>query len=247
MTTVFDLYHTIDQLAPFATAEEWDNVGILAGAGGCAVTKVLVALDCTVPVIEKARRAGAELVITHHPVIFEGLRVLHRDSLPWKLAEAGLSVISAHTNLDIAEGGVNDALAEALGLTDVEPLPIGRLGRLPEAMEARDFAAYVKAQLNAPGVRFTGSRTVETVALCGGSGGKYLSDALERGADAYVTGEAPHHIWLEAAERGICLVEAGHFHTENVVVPSLAEYLRKKHPTVEFFESSACTDDVELI
>lgn len=250
MLAVRDFYNAIDNIAPFSTAEPWDNVGLLAGSMDSPVTRALVALDATADVIAEAVSRKAELIVTHHPVIFSGLKVLERDGIPWLLARAGLSVISAHTNYDIAEGGVNDALAACLGFLVIRAAgspPLCRAGELPVAMQPAEFSGYVRERLGAPGVRYMeGPRPVKTVAVCGGSGGGYLEAVVESGADAFVTGECKHHVWLEAARWGMTLVEAGHFHTENPAMAPLAKRLAELMRPAEVLLSGTCADGVKF-
>ncbi|MDL2232790.1 Nif3-like dinuclear metal center hexameric protein [Ruminococcaceae bacterium OttesenSCG-928-L11] len=251
MITVEAYMKAMQTIAPFELAEPWDNPGLLIGGGDREVCGVVVALDATSAVIDEAVEQGANLIVTHHPVIFSPLKSIGADSIPWKLVQAGISVISAHTNLDIAEGGVNDALAEQLGLTNVRPMNesgLGRVGELPAPMESAAFAALVKERLQAPAVRYHAiGDKVKTVALCGGSGGDYLADAIQSGAQAYLTGECKHHIWLEAAEAGILLAEAGHYHTEAVIVEPLAKRLRDMLPQAVVHVSKRCTDGVSAL
>lgn len=225
------IYEFLDSKAPFATAEEWDNVGLLIGSPTDEVQRVVVALDVTHGALETAKAVGADLLITHHPVIFSPLR--HVDGLPLALATAGVSVISAHTNLDKAVDGVNDTLAARLHLTDVHPTEDGmcRIGKLPEPTDAATFANTVGMQLDAA-VRTNGGETVETVAVCGGSGGDFLA-ALADETDAFVTGEMRHHEWLNANARGITVIEAGHYATEVPVVDTLCRWLQEAFPTLE--------------
>lgn len=229
--TVQAVYDYLNERAPFATAEEWDNPGLLVGDPKQDVTGILVALDATVGALEAAEAMGANLLVTHHPVIFAPLKRLEGSSLPYRLAQASVSLIAAHTNLDKAEGGVNDTLAARLGLTDLSVAADGytRIGRLPQPMSAKAFAAHV-AQVLDTTVRYNGEKTVSTVAVCGGGGGDFITDCIGC-ADAYVTGEVKHHEWLAAADR-IQVVEAGHYATEVPVVDTLCGWLQEAFPTV---------------
>lgn len=229
--TVHEILEYIDSRAPFATAEEWDNPGLLVGSGTQPVSRVLVALDATDGALKTAKAVGAELILTHHPVIFTPLRRLTGDSLPYRLAAEGIALIAAHTNLDKAAGGVNDTLAQQLGLTDVTVAADGitRIGVLPETEDPTAFARRVATALDAP-VRLGGRRPVRTVAVCGGSGGDFIPTLIGQ-ADAFVTGEVKHHQWLEAAE-DLTLVEAGHYATEVPVVDTLCEWLQEAFPAL---------------
>lgn len=230
--TVRDILQYIDRIAPFATAEEWDNPGLLVGSSNQEVSRILVALDATAGALEAAKAMGAELIITHHPVIFAPLRQLDGNGLPYRLAADGIALVAAHTNLDKADGGVNDTLAACLGLADVTIATDGmtRIGVLPEAEDATAFARRVAAALDTP-VRVCGNRPVRTVAVCGGSGGDFIP-ALVGQVDAFVTGEVKHHQWLEANGADLTLVEAGHYATEVPVVDTLCQQLQEAFPTL---------------
>lgn len=235
-----DVYDAIDGFAPFDTAMSFDNVGLLVGGRNQIVTKAMLALDITPEVIREASDAGAQLVISHHPVIFDPIRVLPDHHPVYMLASNHLAAICAHTNLDMAKGGVNTCLAEKLALDN----PVGieqcngcdeaLMGTLPRSMTPAEFAAYVRDQLGCGSVQLTaGTRPIQTVALCSGAGGSLLDAAVRAGADAFVTGEAKHNQMLDARSAGITLVAAGHHHTENLVLPALQRYLTEKFPAVE--------------
>lgn len=239
MTTGNDIYNWIDQFAPFETQEDFDNAGYLIGDRNQEIRKALVALDATRDVIEEGRRLGVDLIVTHHPIIFHPMKQLMKTDLPYLLATYGIGVISAHTNLDKAQGGVNDALAAALGLKDTRSFEgseeMGRIGELDQEMEPAVFASHVKECLGGSGLRYVpGSCPVRTVAVLGGGGDFAVEAAEKAGAQALVTGEAKHHILLDAADRGFTFVDAGHFETEQVVCPILCQKLRQAFPDVEW-------------
>lgn len=225
-----DVVAFLNEKAPFDTAEEWDNPGLLIGSAAAPVERVLVALDATSAALDAARHMGAQLLVTHHPVIFRPLKALDTVSVPYQAAVAGISVLSAHTNLDKASGGVNDTLAALLGLSEVQPGADGmsRIGKLSAPVNARIFAERVGAQLHTA-VRVNGNRSVQRIAVCGGSGGEFIP-ALSAQADAYVTGEVRHHEWLMAEERGLTVLEAGHYATEAPVVDTLCRWLDEAFP-----------------
>ena len=227
--TIQEIYNFLNEMAPFATAEEWDNPGLLVGDPHQEVTTVLVALDATAGALDTACALGAQLVLTHHPVIFAPLKRLKADSIPYRLAAEGIALIAAHTNLDKAQGGVNDTLAARLGLENVTTAEDGytRIGTLPGEMTAKEFATHAAAVLDAP-VRYNGDQTVTTVAVCGGGGGDFIAGCAHL-ADAYVTGEVKHHEWLAAAGQ-INVVEAGHYATEVPVVDTLCAWLEERFP-----------------
>lgn len=227
--TVKEIFDYLCTRAPLDTAEAWDNPGLLVGDPRKEVTRVLVALDATDGALATAEAVGADLLVTHHPVIFAPLKRLTADSIPYRLAAAGIGVVSAHTNLDKAIGGVNDTLAARLGLQDVTVAAdeFTRIGTLPQEMSARDFAAHVADVLETP-VRYAGDRPVRTVAVCGGSGGNFIGGCVGQ-ADAYVTGEVKHHEWLAAAD-SINVIDAGHYATEIPVVDTVAAWLTEQYP-----------------
>lgn len=238
--TVAEITHYLDTIIPFETAEDFDNVGHLIGDGAQTVSHALLALDATQNVIEQAIRLKCSLIITHHPIIFTPLKTLMQSDLAAYILKYNLNVISLHTNLDKCKGGVNDMLASALELQSVRPLPgsgeMGRIGDLPLALSSHSFAQKVKDNLNCKGLRFVPSAgDVRTVAVLGGSGEFALQSALDAGADAFVTGEGKHHVFLEAAQKGICYVDAGHFETERVVLPFLQQSLQEAFPRLELF------------
>lgn len=236
MTTVGDIGTFLQTLAPAETAETWDNVGMLVGAPAQPVTRLLVCLDITRTVVEQAAAIGAQLIVSHHPVIFSPLRTLPTAHPVYALAAAGLAAIAAHTNLDKAPGGVNDALAAQLGLHDIQTAADGlcRIGTLEQPLLAESFAGYVAAALHTPVRVCNPDVTVHRVAVCGGSGGDYFAQ-LQAVCDAFVTGEVRHHEWLEAVQSGKAVVEAGHFATEVGVVPVLARRLAEAFPDCECY------------
>lgn len=257
MVTCQNVMEAMERIAPKRLAEEWDNPGLLVGSPAQPVTHILVCLDVSDAVVERAKREGAELIVSHHPLIFRGLKMLRTDTplgaRIQSLLKGDIAVLAAHTNLDSARGGVNDVLAEAIGLTKIEGfLPaecgelegLGRIGRLeaPESIEA--FAARVKAALPVAHIRLVkaGERPVQKVALCSGSGAGFIDRATFIGADAYVTGDVKYHDAQHAAELGLHVVDGGHFGTEFPVVSVLAERLRQELSGIEILEDTASRD-----
>lgn len=245
MSTVTHIYDAIDRLAPFWLTMDFDNTGILVGDRNREIACALLALDCTPAVVEQAKQLGAQLIITHHPVIFHPLKRVNEDAVVYQLIRSDIAVISAHTNLDIAQGGVNDALVNAIGLRDCRGLELlneqtgawlGRIGTLPEPLSPEAFAAHVKSCLNAASVKFAAApRAIHTVALCSGSGADCLDAAISAGADALLTSEVKQHEYLAATAAGISIFDAGHFDTEDIVIEPLRDYLAKEIPDVHFF------------
>ena len=242
MSSVEEIRTWLDSWAPQQLAEEWDNVGTLVDCGG-PVDRVLTALDITRGVVEEAEQKNCRLIIAHHPVIFSPLKKLGPDQPTFRLVQKGISAICMHTNLDAAQGGVNDVLAGLFGLQGVCPVAgMGRVGRLPRPLAAAQLAGLCARLLGTP-VRFVDAgRPVAALAVVGGAGGDFLAAARAAGADALLTGEAKHHEALDAAETGISLVTAGHFATEAPVVPALAEKLRGHFPALEVLVSESCRD-----
>ncbi len=240
--TVKDVIALLESWAPLEFAEEWDNCGFQVGDPFQEVKKVVVALDITGPLLEFARGAGADLVVTHHPAIFSPLRKIDLSTPHTRLLAGflryGISIISMHTNLDAALGGVNDILAKRLGLDDTRPLlpnpgsgddgvGLGRIGVLKGPTDAGQFLKNVSHLLDNPSLFYAGPLDIEVhaVGLCGGSGSSLFEAALDAGVDAFVTGEVKHSIARLAEEAGVLVVDAGHFHTEYPVVSELAAFL----------------------
>lgn len=239
MAKLSGIFDALTGLAPVELKLGFDNVGLLVGSWEDEIHRVLCALDITEDVIGEAEELGAELIVSHHPMFFELKTVTDSDAAgarALRLARAGMSAICMHTNLDIAAGGVNDTLAETLGLSDAEPFGAERCGRIGwvEEQELSDFMARVKGALNANGLRYVdGGRPVRRVAVLGGSGGNEMVEALEAGADTYVTADVKHHQFIDARELHLNLIDAGHFSTENVVVPVLAGLIVDAFPELE--------------
>lgn len=254
MASVKDVYRYLDTLAPFGLQEDFDNAGFLVGRGEAEAHKIMVALDITEEVIREAVEAGCQLIVAHHPVIFHPARTVTDDDPVGRrvlaLAENHIAAICAHTNLDAVAGGVNDTLAEALGLQNVsllcqsgvdpsgKPYGIGRVGAVKEYTCATDFAAFVRDALGARGLRLEDAgKPVRKVAVGGGACGDMLFDAVAKGCDTFVTSDVKYSVFLDARALGVNLIDAGHFSTENVVCPVLRDWLKKGFPDVEVLVS----------
>ena len=245
MTLIRDIVEFSESFAPFDTAASFDNVGLLVGCENTEVKKVLLALDITKEVVAEAAELGAELIISHHPVIFNPLKNLSSDSVPYLLAKNSLSALCLHTNLDVAiNTGVNLCLANTLELENITFYE-GEFvvsGNLKEATSAEDFAKFAKEKLNAGAVSCTlKDKKVKKIFMCSGAGGSEFMKAIELGADLFITGEAHHHNYLESLHEGVSLVVAGHFETEDVVINPLKDKLSKEFEDVEFIKSSVLT------
>ncbi len=242
--TIQQLLAVVDEVAAFRTAASWDNVGLMAGSPAARVQKILVGLDPTLSLLEEAASIGAQALLTHHPLIFKPLRSVDTDHPGGRFLKRALSadiaVIGCHTNLDLAVGGVNDVLAQVLGLVDLEPLEqapagavvpgFGRLGRVAEPCSGSDFLARACRILALQALSWAGPlpAQVKRVAVCGGSGSELAELAASRGADLYLTGEVKHAVGRWAEESGFCVVDAGHFGTEQPVVAAFAALLRDR-------------------
>lgn len=237
MVKVRDIYQYLDSVAPFATQMDFDNAGLLVGSEDMDVERVMVALDVTAQVVREAARKRCQLIVSHHPLIFHPLKAVNptdpTQAVVTQLIRKNIAVISAHTNLDMASGGVNDVLMERLGVQTLGVLEkmgdcgMGRWGEFSEPMTARDFAAHVKKALGTRAVRAVpGDRPVKKVAVCGGAGGDMVELAARMGMDAYVTADIKHHEFLAAQALGITLLDAGHYATENPMMSVLADRLR---------------------
>ena len=237
--TVGDVYRAIDAFAPFALAEEWDNAGILAGSASDEVRGILCALDLNPKVIEEARQVGANLIVTHHPILFRGRKNLREDDAEGRmlcsLVRSDIALIAAHTNFDNAVPGVNDALAARLGLADVEALEHGMRVGVPEEATLGAFCDRASEALGAPIRRYgEPDRAIHRVAVLGGAGEDFAAQARDAGADVYLTGEIAHHKAWDAYLSGVSILEAGHAATELPAVEMLAEGLQKAADGVQW-------------
>jgi dinuclear metal center YbgI/SA1388 family protein len=218
-----DIMDFWQQKAPLETAEEWDNPGLLAGDPDAEVTGVLTALDITPQAVEAATKAGANLIISHHPVIFSPLRRLAFDGVPCRLVRHGIAALCLHTNLDKADGGVNDALIARLGWPKgvVAEDGLCRVVTLPQAVEPNELAQAVSSALGGAVRVHAGDHPVRRIAVCSGGGGEDVLALAER-VDGVLTGEIRHHEWLELAAAGVTALDAGHYATEIMAADALA-------------------------
>ncbi len=236
MTTAENIYDYINTIAPFETQEKWDNAGFLVGNLHKAVRKALVCLDVTKAAAEFAARIGADLIISHHPIIFKPISRLLNDSAVYICVENNIAVISAHTNYDIAADGINKKLAEIIGLKNIRQVDNSFIvtGELDGEMSIDDFAVYVSDILDCHGLRYTDTeKPVRTVAVGGGACAEYIDIAIKN-ADCFLTGEMKYHEILDCAESGFAVISAGHFETEYKPFMAVAEKLKNKFRDVEF-------------
>ena len=248
MTTVREIESFLYSWAPRDLAEIWDNVGLLVGDPEAAVERVLVALDITPQVAEEALERGCQLIVAHHPVMncaWHPVQTVRADDRQGRtltaLLRGGVSAICMHTNLDAAEGGVNDILAEKLGLTQPEMLTeekIGRIGTLKCEIPLVEFTHSVIELLGCNGLRYVDAgRPVHRVAVGGGACGCYIPQAVAAGCDTFVTSDLKYNDFLDT--EGLNLIDAGHFPTENVVCPALRDRLQRAFPAVDVLCSTS--------
>ena len=250
MTTVADILAFLDTLAPRSLKMDWDNCGLLCGRPGREVRRILVALDPFDTVIDEAIRVKADLLVTHHPLIFRnGLMAVNEDTeagrCVLKLVENGIAAINAHTNLDIAPGGINDVLAQTLGLAGIETIGEERLLRrgTVSAQPLPQFLAHVKRALGCDGLRYVdGGRTVCRVAVGGGACAGAIREVWDAGCDTFVTADVKYNQFWDAHDLGLNLIDAGHFWTENPVCTVLAAKLRGQFPEIPVEVSKNHTD-----
>lgn len=233
-----DILNYLNELYPTSAACDFDNVGLLVGDKDSFVNKALIALDCNNLTVKTAIENNCNLIITHHPVIFEPIKNVLAGSVVYELIKNGISVISMHTNLDVAVGGVNDCLCKAIGLKNVKQFIAFDGFSLREGYifptSAKDFAKKLKNTLKGS-IRYTdGGKEIGKVLVCSGSGGNFIEEAISCGFDALVTSEIKHHQFLLAADNGISIFDAGHFNTEDVVIEPLKNILSEKFNKVEF-------------
>ena len=240
-----DVLEILDETAPFSSAEEWDNPGLQVGFLSDEIRKALISLDPTIDALERAGEINAGLLLTHHPLIFSRLMNIDPSTYPGDVISEALksrvSIVSVHTNLDRARGGINDILARMIGLQDIEALVkidgssdaldgLGRIGHLPKSMSLTSVARVIMDSIGSTGLMVMGppDREIKKIAVLGGSGGSEVSHASERGADLYITGDIRHHEALMAQTLGLALIDAGHFSMERAAMHFFADHLRDR-------------------
>ena len=251
MTTVSDILTFVETLAPRSMAMDWDNVGLNCGYSDRPVKKILVALDPFTHVCREAKEVGADLLVTHHALIWKPGFINDTNNQGRNtlfLIENGIAHINAHTNLDQAPGGVNDTLAKKLAMVNVEIINpkdgVGllRTGDVPEQpLDA--FLNRVKTLLGCEGLRYVdGGKPVRKVAVGGGSCADGMKEVLAAGCDTFVTSDIKYNQFWDAKDLGLNLIDAGHFHTENPVVAVLAEKIAAAFPEIEVIISKTHAD-----
>lgn len=236
MTTVKNIYDYINSIAPYDTQEQWDNSGHLVGDFRKEVKKVVMALDATKEVADFAKDVNADLVLTHHPIIFGRISSVKSGSAVYTLVSNDIAALCAHTNFDLADGGINDNLASILELKETYHIDDSFIvvGDLEHDMSIDDFAEFVSEKLDSAGIRYTDTdKVIKKVAVGGGACEEYIELAMHH-ADCFVTGDMKYHQMLDAQQNGYAVISAGHFETENKAFLMLKDKLEKLFIDVEF-------------
>ncbi len=244
------IMNALEELSPVSYAEEWDNVGLIVGRRDKDVRKIYVAVDPTDEVIASALKVQADMLITHHPLIFRAIKKVNSDDFitrrVLRLARHDVSYYAMHTNFDVM--GMADAAADDIGLKkrsvlsvtyedDIAKEGFGRVGRLPAVMTLKECAEYVKKCFGLKHVRVYGDLDVdlETAAICPGSGKSMIKDAVKAGADVYITGDIEHHEGLDCVAQGLMVIDAGHYGIEKIFIGYLKEYLKRNFPDIAVY------------
>ena len=234
----FELVAPIEQFAPLAQQEKWDNCGFCIGDPQQEVSKALIALDCTEGVVDEAIACGADIIITHHPLIFSGVKKISPQN--WlgrvicKAISNGIVIYAAHTNMDKAAGGVSGLMAQKLGLQDCEALlpdSFGIVGNMEDGLDVEEFVAKVKEAFGVDVIRCSApvEGKISRVAVCGGSGRSFIPEAMASGAQVYVTGDITYHEFY--TEKGFMVMDIGHYSSEYGIVGLFANILSENFPT----------------
>lgn len=255
---VKDIVKRIEDIAPKGLAYEWDNTGLIAGNPQKEVKKIYLTLDMFKYNIDEAIENGVDMIISHHPILFKGIKeinVLNPEAYVLeKIIKNDIALYAAHTSMDCAKGGINDVLAEKIGLKEVEIIEkseiegcgLGRIGNLTNEITLKEMCEKVKENLKTPFVRVCGDleRKINRVAVGGGACDDLIPDALSMGADVMVTADMKYHISADSVDKGICVIDAGHYPTEVFVIDIFENLL--KDTQVEIFKSS-CKDVFKVV
>jgi len=240
-----DVLSALEQFAPLPLQESWDNAGLQIGLTEAEVSGALLCLDVTEKIVDEAEQKGCNIIVSHHPLLFHGLKQISNNTdverTVWKAIQKGIAIVSMHTNLDNAPGGVNFKIAEHLGLCNVvfgkdyakgteSTSEYGSwiMGELPEAMAADDFVIHVKKQMEAESAMCNEllRRPIKKVAICGGAGDGFMEEAIEGGADAFITGEMHYHTYFGHEQQlQICVI--GHYESEHFTTELFQEIINK--------------------
>jgi dinuclear metal center YbgI/SA1388 family protein len=240
MMIVSNILDYLKQKYPLDTACDFDNVGLLVGDSNATVTKVVVCLDCDLNTVNYAKMQGAELIVSHHPVIFGGIKSVLSGTAVYEAIKYGISIISMHTNLDIAVGGVTENLCEAIGLKNVKPFVAHNGFLIREAEcdipQSDKLAQHIKTQLGGAIRYVDGGRKIEKVLVCSGSGGEFLADVISGGYDALISADIKHNVFIDAINNSVSVFDAGHYQSENVILNPLACELQLNFSDIEILK-----------
>lgn len=252
---LYELIQGLDAICPFSLQEDFDNSGLQVGDEKKEVQRIFLAFDFTEAVLEEALAKKADVIITHHPFLFYGIKTIDRQSwqgkMIFRLIQENVALVALHTNLDKIDFGVNIQLGKDLGLQDLKVLfpeesgmGLGAIGKVAAPLPFADFVTGVKENLRRPSLKFAGNpwEQIETVAVLGGAGAEFIEAAKEKGADVYVSSDFKYHDAQKARNIGINIIDAGHFGTEVGVVRALAERLKKEFPKIEVITCSCMSD-----
>ena len=256
MIKVNNIIKEMELLAPTYLKEDFDNVGLMVGDKNKEVKKVLLALDCTLKVIEEAKKENVELIITHHPLIFKRPSSITTDTLQGKkiieLIKNDISLYSSHTNLDSVENGLNDTIVSILGFDNFKILEknkrddkagLGRIVSLNESIQLEDLISKIKKSLNINNLRVVkGKDKVNKIAIINGSGQDFIGKAVSLGADCIITGDTTYHFASDYKEMKISILDVGHFASEQITFFNVMENLKEKFKDVEFITSTVEED-----
>ena len=240
---IAEVTRLIEEMAPLGLQEGWDNCGLQVGDANAEATGALLCLDVTEAILDEAIAKGLNLIVTHHPLIFKGLKSItgknHIERIVMRAIKNDIAIYSAHTNMDSAWGGVSHLIAKKIGLVDVEVLcpqaeqnaGLGVVGNLPSEEDALSFLSRVKEIFGVGAVRYAGdaSRAVRRVAICGGAGVEFVNNAISSGADVYLTGDVKYHEFQGVTER-ILIADIGHYESEYFTKEIFNEIITKKIP-----------------
>ena len=239
---VKDIISVIEEFAPLSVQESWDNSGLCGGSPDDDVTSVLLGLDCTPALVDEAVAFGADMIVTHHPLIFKGVRKISPEDQTGeaiiKAIRAGISIYAAHTSADKVLAGVSGAMAERLGLKNVRILDedgdgtgLGTVGEFEVPMTSEEAVAFVKERFGLKVLKASKpvDGKIERVAMCGGSGGSLIGEAMKSGAQLYISGDISYHNFFTGPH--FMIMDIGHYESEIEIVDILFSLIRKKFPT----------------